>query len=337
MRSVSLVPIVAAVALIPGVAGCGGDTRQAIIARTVGAPPPTVAKPVKVGIDPTAIAVGEGAVWVANSAEGTVSHLDARTGRVLGKPIPVGSGPMAIALAPDGVWVASGNGDVVRIDRRTGRTAGRALHVTDPAGVAVGAGGVWVTSRARGMVTRLDPATGRTTAEIRVGRRPTDVVVQGGAVWVANSAEGTLSRIDPASNAPDAPVRVAQGAVLALAGGPRGLWAAKADTELAQPVELVRIDPTSGRLVGPALRVPGGTPMRLAVGETAVWATDVGNAIAPTRAPAVTRVDPDRSAIAGAPIPVGADPAGIAYGDGAVWVANAGAGTVTRIQPPASR
>jgi len=40
-----------------------------------------------------------------------------------------------------------------------------------------------------------------------------------------------------------------------------------------------------------------------------------------------------RGRVAGAPIAVGEDPIGIAVGAGAVWTANFRAGTVTRIRP----
>jgi YVTN family beta-propeller protein len=45
----------------------------------------------------------------------------------------------------------------------------------------------------------------------------------------------------------------------------------------------------------------------------------------------VSRVDPRTQSITS--IPVGNEPIGIDYGDGAVWVANSGDGTVSRIDP----
>ena len=47
-------------------------------------------------MDPAAVAVGAGAVWVANRADGTVSKIDPRTDSVTAT-IPVGRGPAGIA------------------------------------------------------------------------------------------------------------------------------------------------------------------------------------------------------------------------------------------------
>jgi DNA-binding beta-propeller fold protein YncE len=51
----------------------------------------------------------------------------------------------------------------------------------------------------------------------------------------------------------------------------------------------------------------------------------------------VVRIDPETNRQAGRLIPVGAAPASIDYGDGSVWVANSGNGTVTRISPKTAR
>ena len=46
---------------------------------------------------------------------------------------------------------------------------------------------------------------------------------------------------------------------------------------------------------------------------------------------AVSRVDAGANSVT--TIPVGRAPVGIAYGEGSVWVANSGSGTVSRINP----
>src|SRR5205823_13100008 len=58
--------------------------RSAVAARTT------------VGNDPSAIAVGEGAVWVADDNDDTVARIDPASGGVL-PTIPVGRGADAIA------------------------------------------------------------------------------------------------------------------------------------------------------------------------------------------------------------------------------------------------
>jgi serine/threonine protein kinase/Tol biopolymer transport system component len=57
-----------------------------------------------VGNGPGAVAAGNGSIWVANSAEGTVFRLEPQTGRVLAR-IHVGHRPSGIAFAAGKVWV----------------------------------------------------------------------------------------------------------------------------------------------------------------------------------------------------------------------------------------
>jgi YVTN family beta-propeller protein len=50
--------------------------------------------------------VGAGAVWVANSGDGTVSRIDPTTNNVV-QTIGVGNAPAGIAVANGLVWVAA--------------------------------------------------------------------------------------------------------------------------------------------------------------------------------------------------------------------------------------
>jgi YVTN family beta-propeller protein len=59
---------------------------------------------VPVGHEPSAISAGGGAVWVANSGDGTVSRLDAGSGKVIAT-VDVGSNPSDVAVSQRGVWV----------------------------------------------------------------------------------------------------------------------------------------------------------------------------------------------------------------------------------------
>ena len=59
---------------------------------------------IPVGRSPAGIAVGAGSVWVANSGDGTVSHVDPRSDRVVAR-IPVGGSPQALTVADGRAWV----------------------------------------------------------------------------------------------------------------------------------------------------------------------------------------------------------------------------------------
>ena len=60
---------------------------------------------IPVGDGPTSVAFGAGAVWVTNTAAGTVSRIDPATNEVVGT-VAVGNAPTGIAVAGGLVWVA---------------------------------------------------------------------------------------------------------------------------------------------------------------------------------------------------------------------------------------
>ncbi|HEX4746708.1 MAG TPA: adenylate/guanylate cyclase domain-containing protein [Gaiellaceae bacterium] len=134
---------------------------------------------------PSAIAVDEDAVWIANGDDSsTVSRIDPRTAIAV-QTITVGRGPRAIAVGAGAVWVANSSDDTVsRIDPEASSSA--TIRVGDaPSAVAVGEGAVWVANAGEGTVSRIEPSTGEVTRTIRVGGRPEGVAVGGGVVWVA--------------------------------------------------------------------------------------------------------------------------------------------------------
>ena len=116
---------------------------------------------VSVGNEPAGLAVGAGAVWVADSTDNTVSRIVAAGAGAVTDTIPLGNGPGPIAAGESAVWVAN---------------------------------------RRDGTVSRIDPVTRSVKAEIPVGGLPSGIAVGAGAVWVANSLSGTVSRIDPRTN-----------------------------------------------------------------------------------------------------------------------------------------
>ena len=169
---------------------------------------------VVVGKGPDAVAVGGGFVWVSNGVSGTVSKIDPRVDRVV-ETIPVGNGPSGIAFGDGAVWVANATDrTVTRIDPNTGHR--RVLPAGAGAdGIAVGDRAVWVTSESAGTLTRIDPKAGIVFATVNVGHGASAVAVGPGAVWVANTLDGTVSRVDPSSN----DVR----ATIGVGAGPSGL------------------------------------------------------------------------------------------------------------------
>jgi YVTN family beta-propeller protein len=253
----ALAGVIAAAIAIPvfalGQGGGGSAVRASVDADSVGVFDARSGKPVvqaSVKTGPSAIAAGEGAVWVANINDNSVSRIDPQTNASV-DTIPVGKGPAGIAVGGGFVWVTNGlEGTLSKIDpgtntrvqtitvgngpsgvaygegavwvaNSTDRTVTKINPVTGARteipvrpgadGIAVGDGAVWVTSESAGSVTRIDPRAGIETATINVGRGAEAVATSPGAVWVANGLDGTVSRIDPSSNAVRAVITVGDG------------------------------------------------------------------------------------------------------------------------------
>lgn len=138
----------------------------------------------------SAIAVGDGAVWIADADGNSVTRVDS-TGLVT--PIPVGNGPSALAVDSAGVWVAETlDNAVVRIDPTTHAPTATIPVGEAPTGIAVGAGSVWVANSRDGTVIRIDEKTAKPSKPIMVGGSPGRLTFAAGRVWVTVD-EATLA------------------------------------------------------------------------------------------------------------------------------------------------
>ena len=143
------------------------------------------------GASSSAVAFGDGAVWVANAGDATVQRFDPNTfeeGPV--DEISVGRRPVAIAFGEGSVWVvAEGDDGVTRIDPSTGSTS--TIPVGDgPVAIAVGDGAVWVANARGGTVSRIDPDSNAVVDVIEVGSAPAGIAIVGDRVWVAVGERG---------------------------------------------------------------------------------------------------------------------------------------------------
>ena len=265
---------------------------------------------VPVGKRPVAVAVGDGAVWVANADDQTISRIDPRTRKVV-DTINLGTAVIDLSVGSGAVWVANGNdATLTRIDTRfdtvqeTIDLSGLSTPYPVPAfGVAAGGGGVWVTSGAH-LVLRIDPSTDRNVARTVVALAPASLAVGSGGVWVASATR--LSRIEPQTNAVTASVNVP---------GTGGVATGRGFVWLIVPGELRgevwRFDPNS---VTPTATVRvGSQPTGLAVGDGSVWVANGGDGT-------LSRVEPFTAEVL-ATVELGLRPSDVAVGEGAVWVA----------------
>ena len=299
----------------------GGVTKSLghVAANSVGVIDPKsnrIVAQIPVGDTPTRLALTDDSLWVLNSEDGTVSRVDPDR-RVVARSIAIPGSGAGLDADATGAWVlyaptrgegGVGSANAAFIDARFNDVTRKVtLHQLfgGSDNFAFGAGSLWAVDG--GYVTRLDPATGKILAAIQVGSQgnagyeaTSDIAFGEGAVWAIGSAD--VVRIDPATNQIVAKIPIAQN--------------------------------------------PTGTPPNptaLAVGDGAVWVAcrAVSFTSSTFHRPnaqrgTVFRIDPKTNAIA-ATARVGADPFGIAVGEGAVWVANRRGFSITRIDPKSTR
>jgi serine/threonine-protein kinase len=151
---------------------------------------------------PWQLAAGEGAVW-ATTNFGTVRVDPSRNAVVARVALPFDPRDIAVGAGAVWIANGTGNSIWV-VDPDTNRVVDRIPVGLEPMGVAVGEGAVWVANRRDGTVSRIDPQRGAVTATIHVGGHPEDVAVGPGGVWVAvhrpfAGADGKLSEPEYAS------------------------------------------------------------------------------------------------------------------------------------------
>jgi peptide/nickel transport system substrate-binding protein len=217
--------------------------------------------------EPTALAYGAGSLWVADGQHRRLAQIDSGTNRVV-RRFSVGNSPRGVATTSNAVWVASSvDGRVDRIDLRRGGSVRRLELQGGPAAVAAGAGAVWVAGEDAAVVTRLEPDSGAAVDVVGVGNAPAAVAVGEGAVWVANRADGTVSRIDPRTNSVTDTIGVG-GSPVDVATTAGGVWVADARGGM-----LARIDAATRR-VDRRVNVRG-SPAGLVVADGLLWTSAV--------------------------------------------------------------
>jgi ABC-type transport system substrate-binding protein/class 3 adenylate cyclase/streptogramin lyase len=296
--------VVAAVVAVE-VSGGGASAARHLGADSLGAIDPASGKLVSqtaVGNGPESIGVGEGATWVADTLDDTVSRVQPGGGRVA---IPVNGIPSGVATGFGLVWVSDfSNRAVERISPGANKVVGSEIAVGNgPASIATGYGAVWVANTLDGTVSRVSPG-GRQTDVLPVAGRPDGIAIGGGSVWVASGDTATVTQISAKGLAVVRTIPVGNGAT-GIVFGKGAVWVAN-----ALDGTVTRIDPSSGAVT--AQRVATGITS-IAVAGDSVWAASpqVGR---------VYRLDPASGRVAGS-IEVGSRPTALTAGSsGPLWV-----------------
>jgi branched-chain amino acid transport system substrate-binding protein len=259
-----------------------------------------------VGNTPSTIAVGEGAIWVLNADDRTISKIDPDTNEVV-KTFGTGGETTDLAVGEGAVWVGNG-----------ARTPGPLALVYTAS------------------ISRLDPETTLATATAHLPKfvqtpaavssaesktlGVSQLAVGAGAVWAINP-DRTVSRIDPDTGEHLDAVQIKAGS--AIAAGKEGVWALSDEAQ-----NVLRIDPRTNR-VDRTIELAAGDLTGLALGDGSVWATDLEEGL-------LWRIDPDPD-LRTRSIDVGFGVSAVAYGEGAVWVTNFVRDELVRVDPATNR
>jgi YVTN family beta-propeller protein len=263
---------------------------------------------VRVGTRPDGVVVGEGAVWVANLEDRTLSRVDPKQ-RTLERAISLNATPTEITFGAGAVWVAHGllrtlsriDPDFNQVSRTIPTPAVPSSFAT--AAVAVGAGSVWA-AYGDATVCRIDPTSMQIVSTTFAGNGAAAAVFDNGSLWVANNGEqSTVTRFNGPTYEVGTDINVGRRpSGVAVGGGAVWVTATAADS-------VTRIEPSRNSVSS----IPvGRSPSGIAYGAGALWVANSDDGT-------VSRFDPSTNQVV-ATIRVGNRPLGIAVGAGAVWV-----------------
>lgn len=275
---------------------------------------------IAVGDAPSGIAFGNGVVWVAGSADGTIERIGPLSNRV-GRSYDIGGAPDDVAVGLGAAWAADSDaGTITKIG--FGSDEGIPIVVGEPGAaldVAPGAGAVWVVSGSSGLF-RIDPATNVATPVDTGIEGLTDVAAGQGSVVVAGAHH--LVHIDPTTlqrtqmdvleESSDRDLQMSEGAV----------WVADGDAGHVTRYDLVTFRSSDPIFVG-------GDFTAIASGEDAIWML-TGNDGSVAN---LTRIDPATGDIVGGRVSIGGRPVDVTTGAGSVWIVSYDSDSVTRIDP----
>ena len=280
---------------------------------------------VAVGVDPEAIAVGEGAVWAANVEDETVSRIDPADTDATPRTISVGDYTSDVAVGAGAVWVALGAlAELVRInpDQNQAATPIAALGEGVPCGgaprasLAIGAGAVWLACESPEL-GRVDPQSGvgravgleagLLTSSSSVLSEFADIAFGLESLWIVDRKTNSIIEVDPVTIQEQRTITVGQDPT-AIAAGTDSLWVANFEDDTVTRVQI----PGRGQTPTITQIGVGDGPVDVAFGEGAIW---VANSLDRT----VSRINPGTGEVE-ATIRIGNEPKRLAAGEGRVWV-----------------
>jgi len=289
---------------------------------------------VSLGSSPTAVGVGQKAVWVADAGRQQLLVVDPSRLQV-SRTVPLAAIPADLAVGSRTVWATSpfraDSGALTRVDEQTGATQDVVIRhgvVSDlfapstPNAVALDeSGDVW-TDTVHERLVRIRGGQ-RQTYDLGRDHSIDGLAFGAGSLWIASSVDDTILRVDPNDGHVNRQIRIR--GVGGTAAGPAAIVVGDDSIWVADALDnrVTRIDPRTESVV--ATIAVGARPTAVAVGAGGVWALNAGDG-------SVSHIDPATNRVV-ATIAVARIVTGLAVGLGRVWVAVAG-GEAPESKPP---
>jgi YVTN family beta-propeller protein len=266
---------------------------------------------VPVGSSPALIREGDGAVWVADRIDLTVTEIDLESRRVL-RTVGIGFRPDDLAARNGAVWAFDKEERVLaRLGR--GQAWDRFEHAdfAEVDRIALDDHAVWLAGGTR--LIRVDATSGEVVSKVSLPVAVDGLATGGSGVWAVSSSEGAILRLDPLT----AEIRERISMIrhrgptpqsLAISADSDFVWVLNGDT-----ATVAKIDPDLHDIVETYRLDAGRGSLALAAGEGAAWVSSPFDGT-------VIRIDGGTDEVASIAVSADSSPKDVTVAGGLVWV-----------------
>lgn len=214
------------------------------------------------------------------------------------------------------LWTSvCGEGKLAQIDAKSGKATEQ--FALGAGTLAASEDSIWMTVDGRTSLVRVDPLQHEIVADLRLPAGCRSLTFGESSLWAACPAQNQVARINATTNLVEKWIPVAA-EPRAIAIGEGSVWVL-----CRKDGKVERIDPKTNKVAKTIDLVVPGADGGIAVGEGSVWVTLAGFPL--------TRIDP-RSELVVQQF-YGAGGGAVATGGGFIWLVNASAGNLWKIDP----
>jgi YVTN family beta-propeller protein len=266
---------------------------------------------VPVGSSPALIREGDGAVWVADRIDLTVTEIDLESRRVL-RTVGIGFRPDDLAARNGAVWAFDKEERVLaRLGR--GQAWDRFEHAdfAEVDRIALDDHAVWLAGGTR--LIRVDAASGEVVSKTSLPVAVDGLATGGSGVWAVSSSAGAVLRLDPLTAEIEERISMVRDRgpapqALTISADSDFVWVLNGDT-----ATVVKIDPDLHDIVETYRLDAGRGSLALAAGEGAAWVSSPFDGT-------VIRIDGGTNEVASIAVSADSSPKDVTVAGGLVWV-----------------